>query len=832
MEAVVMQLHAALEDDPLIDEFDYFFASPEDSAEGRLASAQVQVVGHKVGLSHACVKPLFKYAQSVFDETCNNKDFDKYTDQTCPRHIDDLKTLSRLSRIMLLIKGESHMLFNFRKHLMRKEIVTVQNELVFLQVLFSKHAKSPSGWQHRRWCLLFADKANKGESITDDLTVNWSGDISDNYRPNTQISIPIESEVQLCQLSAERHPKNYYAWMHRLWLTQFMTIGEIQREGSLMNLWLQQHVSDHSAATHSLHVIRINNILSNINKQNEEETLVSMKWASRSVGTRSQCSLLLLHCSLEESASTICRRPGSEALFSHRRALSDALLAALADCAPCGGGWVLLAGSGDAKAFAPIGDVVDSEYATPLDSPLDDTLALYHIKCKTYNETLSNLFDSPQYCSIAEMQTLLQLFLDCEALFFKMCTRVEYHWNGGKQRLLANKYLAFLMYRISVYLCSVSKNYLPRDALSYSQEVEVCLRTAAGVALSRSEGSLIFEVNRALSSLSKRLSSEDSASAKLWLAVNAQTSPTLCSSGGSVHLTPLPGYTTERYYLLSEIEQRIGVDNFICQDENLILKDDSSEISELSAVKYADMMNRIPQSSIRMFYVIWNCKVDKDGSGFKLQVLSLLKGVCVQSGDGLLPTAQLAVEVLVSSSFNPVNGTSSTEYAVVGAVMHWIVDTFSHIFGYVVFGVADDPAGTPALEAVLNTLQHVDCAITDDNSSIPPFEYRHHKPSTITSVLITPARQHLLGHDVLREPDAKSGVRQSLLGSLSQDQVKEWCVKVARKKAVILVQVHNESKKGKTEAEKKGGGVGLIPIIGLIISVIVYLLYRYCLNKI
>ena len=115
----------------------------------------------------------------------------------------------------------------------------IVQELMFLKVLFTKHPKSPSSWEHRRWCLrqLFG---------MEDGILQKKVSFAD---------ADMQVELDLCTSMAEIYPKNYYAWMHRRWLLLHMTLKQLNDELSFTYAWLISHVSDHSASNHRDQVI-------------------------------------------------------------------------------------------------------------------------------------------------------------------------------------------------------------------------------------------------------------------------------------------------------------------------------------------------------------------------------------------------------------------------------------------------------------------------------------------------------------------------------------------------------------------------------------------------
>jgi hypothetical protein len=65
----------------------------------------------------------------------------------------------------------------------------------------------------------------------------------------------IHAEIRMCQGVAERFPKNYYSWTHRLFIARMVAtnsanqrVSFLRKELQTIEPWLRRHVSDHSAA--------------------------------------------------------------------------------------------------------------------------------------------------------------------------------------------------------------------------------------------------------------------------------------------------------------------------------------------------------------------------------------------------------------------------------------------------------------------------------------------------------------------------------------------------------------------------------------------------------
>ena len=231
MSDLLQEVDTAFASDSLIDELGFVMSPPPPN---------VVLVEHKLGLSIKVLKPLFTYAATEFHTLLHQiRDGKKTLNDPTVTH-----DILRYTRAVLLIRGDMPMAYNMRKKILgqheNQSTAPIVQELMFLKVLFTKHPKSPSSWEHRRWCLrqLLGDRKNgvlqKKVSFTD---------------------ANMQEELDLCTNMAEIYPKNYYAWMHRRWLLFHMTLKQLNDELAFTYAWLVSHVSDHSASNHRDQVI-------------------------------------------------------------------------------------------------------------------------------------------------------------------------------------------------------------------------------------------------------------------------------------------------------------------------------------------------------------------------------------------------------------------------------------------------------------------------------------------------------------------------------------------------------------------------------------------------
>mmetsp|Transcript_5991 Transcript_5991/g.9885 ORF Transcript_5991/g.9885 Transcript_5991/m.9885 type:complete len:565 (+) Transcript_5991:926-2620(+) len=196
----------------------------------------------KLGIAKTALKPIFVYAIPKLFSLLHSDS------STHNMGVECHKQLISVSRAVLLVKGDFPAAFNCRKLAIENGKLEVIDEIQFTALLFTLHPKCPSGWHHRRWCL--ARKFN--------VRVNmFTASIQEISTISKTLSAGvIETERVLCSNMAEKHPKNYYAWLHRLWLLQFMKHHQLCDELQFTREWLFAHVSDHSAVNHRIQVIR------------------------------------------------------------------------------------------------------------------------------------------------------------------------------------------------------------------------------------------------------------------------------------------------------------------------------------------------------------------------------------------------------------------------------------------------------------------------------------------------------------------------------------------------------------------------------------------------
>lgn len=151
-----------------------------------------------IGIAYGVIKPLFRYLYQNSLLALQNYN---HSNQIMPQSSDTWVEL--ITRVLLLLKGDLSFIYNLRKRIILNNPQYLTKEIPLLKVIFSKHPKSPSGWEHRRWCYYQRQRGKLDQTPSREFHLSL---------------MEVITEQELCKIMAEKYPKNYYAWMHRLWL--------------------------------------------------------------------------------------------------------------------------------------------------------------------------------------------------------------------------------------------------------------------------------------------------------------------------------------------------------------------------------------------------------------------------------------------------------------------------------------------------------------------------------------------------------------------------------------------------------------------------------------
>lgn len=184
-------------------------------------------------------------------------------------------------------------------------------ELRFLNLLMTKHTKAPTSWFHRKY--VFQKIIKRHKEVEEELLALT------------------RSEIKLCISVADRYPKNYYAWTHRIYVlhrlqdflentnvqsttrTNQLFVSLLEEEWASIQVWLRTHVSDHSAAHFGGVVLRL--ILQN-----------KLKHANNDASHSTDDALTFVLNAITSARKTAEAYPTHEVLWIFRRICSHAFL--------------------------------------------------------------------------------------------------------------------------------------------------------------------------------------------------------------------------------------------------------------------------------------------------------------------------------------------------------------------------------------------------------------------------------------------------------------------------------------------------------------------------
>ncbi|KAI8988170.1 hypothetical protein BDF20DRAFT_910694 [Mycotypha africana] len=142
------------------------------------------------------------------------------------------RELEEVTRVMVLLKPDNYTAMNRRKDMMLKGYINPKAELALIELIFTvpRHSKSSVAWYHRQW-------------------------IHSQFRDNLRINV--EKEMELCKITAEANPRNYYSWTYRIWILSTYGISDrlIDKEYNDVCQWLTLNISDYSAFQYLHNVI-------------------------------------------------------------------------------------------------------------------------------------------------------------------------------------------------------------------------------------------------------------------------------------------------------------------------------------------------------------------------------------------------------------------------------------------------------------------------------------------------------------------------------------------------------------------------------------------------
>jgi hypothetical protein len=266
-----------------------------------------------------------------------------------------------------------------------------------------------------------------------------------------------------------------------------------------------------------------------------------------------------------------------------------------------------------------------------------------------------------------------------------------------------------------------------------------------------------------------------------------------------------PEYTTERYSVLADLEQRA---EFIAVNEL-----DTESIGGTTN----DPTDGPAKQDFRFIYILWDLRelcIDQESylvQSLLNKVELVLKSLKLNTKD--CERIMLSVEVITSHIFE---GSVWPRPSVIDTV---VSDAFTAVqtrfrFGYILFGIADDVGSSTALTAVLRCVEKI-------GSDISPLRGRlQYGDSVKIGNIFIMDRSELLGFAKNRDPDAVSGVFQAWVRSMDDGGLNRWTAELAN----TTNRVFDVSR------ERRPASLGrslwaLVPVVAFAI------IYRVYLNK-
>ncbi|XP_078617354.1 protein prenyltransferase alpha subunit repeat-containing protein 1-like [Branchiostoma floridae x Branchiostoma japonicum] len=280
----------------------------------------VVVENNKLGIETWCLELIFPYAHDKVLRARSRDDSGRKVKVS-----RSARSLLEATRAVLLVQADCLTAWNIRKELVEAEDLKCIQDLKFAALVLTKHPKSSETFAHRRWLLkqvvqktsstspqphpvapashtnglVAADQASGGATAAQPLSA----------QRGAKAELPcdeklLETELAVCQRSAERYPSNYYAWTHRAWVVENVARCHykiLMRELSDTRHWISRHISDHSGL------------------QYRQFLITQLGTHFRSADTLQDEFLPLLTAEFELLTDLITAFPGHEALWYHRR---------------------------------------------------------------------------------------------------------------------------------------------------------------------------------------------------------------------------------------------------------------------------------------------------------------------------------------------------------------------------------------------------------------------------------------------------------------------------------------------------------------------------------
>ncbi len=199
------------------------------------------------------------------------------------------------TRAILLANTDHYTAWNARKrHLLVTGVRALDDELLLVDLLLSKHPKSGEAWCHRRWVL---SRMQSGTTTS------------------AAMAAVAAHEMDVCAAAARTYPRNYYAWTHRYWALSRLSPELAAAECNTMRQWAAINISDHAGLFYRGSAV----LLAVANGTHCQTSLADMSNPHSDDSQPAQVWQL----AWEQVTELQARYPGHESMWRHRRWLAS-----------------------------------------------------------------------------------------------------------------------------------------------------------------------------------------------------------------------------------------------------------------------------------------------------------------------------------------------------------------------------------------------------------------------------------------------------------------------------------------------------------------------------
>jgi len=350
----------------------------------------------KLAISSSLAEPLFKEASLVIKSWL--KDESEGAVSSYSRESQAL-TLAA-TRALLLVSGDHCTAWNVRKRMVvwsraanksqspAHLLVLLEHEVHLTALVFSVRPKATSAWAHRKWTCRLAAEAfatiAAGDAAAAAAAAEGSGSTESTSKHSlnfdTSALVPPQAaafwarEVDLCEALARKHPKNYFAWTHRLEVCRkHCTSAEsLIAEAARAATFLARSPSDRAASHYNEQLLSLQLALIAVPSHAHLPPLPPSQAKTNSGESSPKGTASALTTAAVARAQGLCStQPGHEALWQHLRVVATLRLSHAASplCA-------LRSSLRAATRLLPEENRLKSALAALLAEPSDDDLSV------------------------------------------------------------------------------------------------------------------------------------------------------------------------------------------------------------------------------------------------------------------------------------------------------------------------------------------------------------------------------------------------------------------------------------------------------------------------